>query len=506
VNRGCLFGLALLLLTSAPATAPAAEPALVWSSPETIAGALISDIDCPTTELCVAVDQNGNAITTSNPRGPVRIWNSAEVVTSAAKLNAVSCASIENCAAVGPNGLLLKSTDPTGGASAWTEEEIAGISSLIDISCGGETCAAIDGSRQIVLWGGGSGGTRILEVNGGAFAPAAVDCPTSFFCVVIGSEPRNVGGGFMEQENALITIADPLDATPSFTHAFMSERTFFTALSCPSMLFCMGVDQEGNASSMTEPQTVGWNSNPIDPGRGLVDISCPSEWFCGALDDASQALTASPRWIPEVWDSAAVPANGLSSLSCPSERLCLAAGGNQIAVGSPAPALVSQEEPSGATPDQASPIQQSAQMSPAPRHPSVQMTGSRQIFVKNGRAMIPVSCISFNSCTGGAKLTIIPRKRSEAHDLAEGRVARFKIAESIFTIPPNRSKRLTVRLNRRGRALLRQMEGVSVQLSVDGWSADQRLKLREGITLRWAGGVTRRLQTHAFQAENHTIS
>jgi hypothetical protein len=492
-----LLGLAILLIGAAPAAA--AEPAMVWSEPEPITStASITGIDCPTTDLCVAVDQRGNAITTINPAGPASGWTSADIVSGEDGINAVSCASSHKCVAVGSNGMRLTSTDPTGGSAAWTETEITGASGLLAVSCNGETCAAYDTEDRIVIWGKPSGGgvevTKILEVNGGAFVPDDVDCPTSSFCVFIGTESHSPGGGSFDWENAVVTLTNPVESSPSFTHHFIGDKTFLRALSCPTSSFCLAVDEEGDDLVSTAPATAAWESHLIHPNgaqydSALFDVSCPSEEFCAAVGNPFDVLTSKqPLGGEEDWGGAYLEANEV--LSCPSPSLCLAAGGENISFGTPAPppAPEAEEETTVSFFNGAPPTidQRPISVPPPPRPPSLRLESSKQIAVKKGKAIVLISCLSYGSCMGGVKLFASPAKPNDGRLATKSRAARIKIASGKFTIGPNRVKRLVVSLNRSGRALLTATDRAVAQLSVDGWSGNQRLSLRKAVVLRAA--------------------
>ena len=495
LGRGTLLGLAILLFGVAPAVA--AEPAMVWSEPEPITTlASIAGLDCPTTELCVAVDWRGEAITTTDPSGPASDWVSADIVPGEEGLNAVSCASAHSCVAVGFNGMRLTSSDPTAGSAAWTEDKISGASGLLAVSCSGKTCAAFDMEAHIVIWGKPSGGgvevTKILEVNGGAFVPADVDCPTSSFCVFVGTEARNLGGGSVVQENAVVTLTDPVEPSPSFTHHFIGDQTWLRALSCPTTTFCLAVDEEGNDWVSTDPTTAAWESHFINPasppyGSALFDVSCPTDEFCAAVGNPNDALTSNqPLGGEEDWAGAYL--GSIEHISCPSSSLCVAAAGENLSVGTPAPPPAPEEEETGdGVFIPAPPIEQRPIIPPPlPPQASLRLHGSKQVVVKNGKAIVPISCISYNGCTGGIKLYAAPAKTAGGRLVTKSRVARIKIARGSFGIGPGRTKRVVVPLNRSGRALLAAADMAVAQLSVDGWSGNQRLSLRKPVVLRAA--------------------
>ncbi len=342
--------------------------------------------------------------------------------------------------------------------------------------------------------GGGAEATKVLEVNSGAFVPDDVDCPTSSFCVLIGTESHNLGGGAFNWENAVVTLTNPVESSPSFTHHFIGDRTLLRALSCPTSSFCLAVDEEGNDLVSTAPSTAAWEPHFIDPNgalyeSALLDVSCPSEEFCAAVGNSFEVLTSKQLFGgEEAWSHSYLEAN--EALACPSSSLCLAAGGENISVGTPAPPPAPEEEEkeeaSGGSSSPAPPIKQPPIIPPPPRQPSLRLWGSRQIVVKNGKAVFLISCISSNGCTGGAKLFAAPAKSTSRRRITKSRAARIKIAVGKFTIGPNRTKRVVIALNRRGRKILPASRKTVAQLKLNCWSANERLSLRKGVVLREA--------------------
>lgn len=488
----------IMLFGAAPAVA--AEPALVWSEEEPITtAASITGIACPTMELCVAVDQRGKAITTIDPTGAASDWTFADIVPGEEGINAISCASSHKCVAVGSNGMRLTSSDPTAGSAAWTETEISGASGLLAVSCSGETCAAFDTEDRIVIWGKPSGGgvevTKLLEVDGGAFTPSDVDCPSGSFCVVIGMEAHDLGGGLFVWENAVVTLTDPVGSNPSFTHHFIGDRTYLRALSCPTTSFCLAVDGEGNDWVSTEPTTAAWESHFIDPAGGLYDnalfdVSCPTKEFCAAVGNSDEVLTSKqPLGGEEDWAGAYLASGEL--LSCPSPSLCLAAGGENISVGTPAPPPAPEEgEPTGDFFFPASqPIEQpSTGVPPAPPRPrpALHLLGSNQIVVKKGKAIVPIFCDSSRGCRGRIKLLASPAEGKDGRFSAKSRAARIKVAAGKFFVGAILTGRVAVPLTRKGKDLLAASVKTTAALSVDGWSENQRLTLRKAVVLRAA--------------------
>ena len=64
---------------------------------------VLNGVSCPTSGLCVALDQSGDVITSTKPTTGAAAW---KVTHLGGSLNAVSCPTRDFCVAVGYGGLL----------------------------------------------------------------------------------------------------------------------------------------------------------------------------------------------------------------------------------------------------------------------------------------------------------------------------------------------------------------------------------------------------------------
>ena len=85
----------------------------------------IVDISCPSADLCVAADDDGDVVTSTDPTGGASAWTVTNV-DGAKFIMDVSCPSAGLCVGVDNDGDVVTSTDPTGGASAWTVTSVDG--------------------------------------------------------------------------------------------------------------------------------------------------------------------------------------------------------------------------------------------------------------------------------------------------------------------------------------------------------------------------------------------
>ena len=200
------------LASAAPALA--ASPLLSWASPVRAddqppfeSSTAITDVSCPSTGLCVAVDGAGDVLGTTDPTGDAGAW---AIAASVAKgFEGVSCPSSELCVAVG-DGDVATSTDPTGGAGAWSVASLIPAASRIPnkpnrldaVSCpSARLCVATDDDGNVWTSTDPTGGVAAwteTNVDGPEKILSGVSCPTESLCVAV-----DRGGG------DVLTSTDP---------------------------------------------------------------------------------------------------------------------------------------------------------------------------------------------------------------------------------------------------------------------------------------------------------
>src|ERR1019366_8664802 len=198
----------------------------------------LSAVSCPSTSLCVAVDRAGNVVSSTDPGAGAAVWTVTSVdqtVTpsgSAASLVDVSCSSESLCVAADDAGNVVTSTNPTGGASAWTVADIDGTTALTSVACrASRFCIVVDGT-EILTSSDPAGGVPAWSATGNGIELSRVWCPSAALCV----------GGEASGE-----MATTLDATASVWTTDNIGLRSLTGLACASALLCAAVDANGNA-------------------------------------------------------------------------------------------------------------------------------------------------------------------------------------------------------------------------------------------------------------------
>lgn len=191
---------------------------------ETVQASLTS-ISCPATKLCVAGDNDGNVITSTDPQSASAAWRTTHVDSALQGdgygLNALSCPSASLCVAVdGYASDVITSTDPTGGPPAWTVTPV-----------GDDTDALVE------LW-----------------------CPFVSLCVAAneGTPSGNVAS------------TAPTGGASAWSSTGRYGARELSALACASQALCLAVDADGFLliGTQTSQAPTGTVTGTIQPGGG----------------------------------------------------------------------------------------------------------------------------------------------------------------------------------------------------------------------------------------------
>lgn len=155
----------------------------------------LTAISCPSTSLCVAVDDAGYVFASIDPTGGASGWTRRLVDNTATggiyAPNGISCPSVSLCVAITYyQGAVLTSRNPTGGASAWksTQLDDSFAGAPTDISCASASQCVIvdDGGNATVSTNptGGSAAWHETKIDG-TDQLHAVSCPSVFLCVAV---------------------------------------------------------------------------------------------------------------------------------------------------------------------------------------------------------------------------------------------------------------------------------------------------------------------------------
>ena len=348
--------LSAALFVSLPAAAPAAVP-LSWSLPRLIDRQsplsvmhAIGGVSCGSAELCAAVDDGGNILTSTAPASGA--WKLTRGVDVGAALRAIACPARSLCVAVDSAGSVLTSTAPVGGA--WkTAVGADPQGDLRAISCPSiHLCVAVDGHGNALTSTGPAGGKRawrLHRVLASRHALEAIACPSATLCVALGAD------GFA-------TTTAPADAWRLSPYPDrISGRSAEFDVSCPSRSLCVAaVVRHGFTQHLlttTRPAAPNsWTARRVrlaDQGA-ITSLSCPSRTLCVAGDDAADIVTGAPAGPWHVTTIHNPTINGFDDvvLTCPRSTLCV--GGDAIGL-----ALSSTQPTAGTSAWKLAPVDQS---------------------------------------------------------------------------------------------------------------------------------------------------
>jgi hypothetical protein len=336
-----LAGAAWLWMASG---AVAAGAQFGWRAADVDRGHKLTGVSCASISLCVAFDAPdveapqgegpGNVVTSTDPTAGAAAWKLAHVDPHRT-INSVSCPSTSLCVAVDNAGNVLTSTDPTGGAGAWTLAAVdpgtdTGVvsSGLTGVSCPSVSlCVAVDIEGDVLTstnpTGGAAAWSRPLQVSSdGAFK--GVSCATTSMCAAV------------TWYGSIAASTNPTGGAAAWSHFVVANEKTFEAVSCPSPVLCVVVGRIGGVVTSTNPTggAAAWTTAAdVDPGEWMFHASCASASFCAASDGSGNLVTSTdPTGGAQTWRIIPPPEYGeaklgVGGISCPSASLCVGVSG-----------------------------------------------------------------------------------------------------------------------------------------------------------------------------------
>jgi WD40-like Beta Propeller Repeat len=311
----------------------------VWRETTSPRAQPLTAVSCPSAFLCVARDESGTILSSTNPTGGPITWSIAPVLPNA-PVGGISCPSISLCVAVSGQDLLT-ATDPSAGASAWTKTTLGQGVYASTISCpsvslcvAGGGAAGIDGGATVLTSTDPTGGASFwssVPLASSDETVNAVSCPSVSLCVAA----TNKGD--------LFTSTNPTGGASAWTKTTIDQGHFLSAVSCPSVSLCVVTNDTPDLFISTNPAggTSAWTKTTIDQGKtaaGVDTVSCPSVSLCVAGQIGNVLTSTDPTGGASAWmDTAIDGGNDVYAISCPSVSLCVVAdqSGNILASNDP---------------------------------------------------------------------------------------------------------------------------------------------------------------------------
>jgi hypothetical protein len=267
------------------------------------AGRQIRGVSCPGAGLCFAGTFEGDIYFTSNPTGPAAAWAVTPVDPPGPNTHiyGISCPTPSLCVAAAGGGRIVTSANPTGGTAAWVTTQLDPSLELRGVSCSSPTFCVVVGDEGAILSSalptGGAGAWRLASPRVGNGNLFGVGCAAPL-CVT-----GNTGGN-------LITSTDPLGPAPGWKSVSGGGSVQVTDASCVSASRCAVVDNNGDVLTSTDPTggSGSWTFTNVLPYPGVdgtaanhfFGISCPTATLCavagnrGQLHTSTNAFTAEP--------------------------------------------------------------------------------------------------------------------------------------------------------------------------------------------------------------------
>ena len=317
------------LPTSTPPTpTPTPTSQSGWSLSHVDDSHSLANVSCPSPTFCVAIDNVGNLLTSTNPDGSPPAWAATNDLGSG--LTSVSCGSASFCAAVDDGGLFM-STNPAGGAT-WTATQAADDGYLLAVSCPSpRLCVAVDDRGHVVTSTNPSAGasSRWQATTVDRSALVGMSCASPTLCVAV------------DAYGNVVTSSNPTGGASAWTVENVDGSNRLLAVSCAGPALCVAVDDRGNAVTSRHPRggASAWTVENVDGSNRMSAVSCAGPALCVAVDAAGNAVTShDPSGGASAWTVTGVDVSSqLSGVSCPSSALCVGvdAQGNVLTTRAP---------------------------------------------------------------------------------------------------------------------------------------------------------------------------
>ncbi len=320
-----LVALAVLAAIGVPSAA--AAPQLSWSTPAPFdLGHVTSAVSCSSESLCVSVDHEGEALSSTDPMASAPSWSSSLVAGAA--INAVSCAPEGLCVAVDATGHAI---DRSSGASSWSGNSVDGGRDMTGVSCPqAALCVAVDSAGRVLTTANPAGavwaGTTIDAEHP---ALKGVSCASATLCAAV------------DGSGDVLTSANPTGGASAWQTVKVTSEEL-TAVSCSTAGFCVALDAAGDAFASATPLAGGWTSTAVDAER-FNALSCASSGLCVAADGRGEVLASDePAAAEPVWVAARPSTEALAGVACLPGGSCIAVstGGRSVSARVPAPLAV----------------------------------------------------------------------------------------------------------------------------------------------------------------------
>jgi hypothetical protein len=333
------------------AAANAKQAQLTWHSYRVSGAGKFAAVQCPSTQICVAITKSDQLWTTRNASAKHPAWKQTvglqvmgpeEDFEQQSGFN-LSCPTAHLCV-TSYFGDILTSTDPTGRKSAWTSTNVqppgAQADGKIDsLSCSSATLCVAGMNEWVNQEGGGTYLNLATSTNptGGTSAWTVVNGPGDYLT----SLSCGAGGVCAGGDEYGTILATPNAGTGATSWAQVGSLSgTLDWQTCVSAKLCVGVDDSGRPVASTRPAVAkSWVTEKLPKGDYMGIVSCAGVGFCVATggDKQGQAmLTSTTPASASRWKLTPlhIGQTVLAGLQCRSSSFCVAVGqGGLVMVG-----------------------------------------------------------------------------------------------------------------------------------------------------------------------------
>jgi hypothetical protein len=330
---------------------PAKPATLTWHSYRVPGAGPFAAVQCPSTEICVAITKHDQLWTTRNASAKHPAWKQTaglkvmgpeEDFEQQSGFN-LSCPSTHLCV-TSYFGDILTSTNPTGEKSAWKSTNIQPAGAKADgkidsLSCSSATLCVAGMNEWVNEEGGGTYLNLATTTNptGGTSAWKVVKGPGDYLTSLSCGSGGVCAGG--DEFGTILATATASAGATSWKEVGDVPSTLDWQ-TCVSAKLCLGVDDSGRPVASTRPAVAKtWVAQKLAKGHYMRIASCAGTGFCVAAggDKQGQAmLTSTTPTRGSSWKPAPLHIGQtiVAGLQCRSRSFCVAVGqGGLVVVG-----------------------------------------------------------------------------------------------------------------------------------------------------------------------------
>ncbi len=310
-----------------------------WST-SSVDGNGLRRVSCPAASLCVATDWANDVVISTDPTSPTPTWSAPANIDGTdqgQQVNGLSCASTSLCVATDSVGRAIITHDPADPAPNWSAQTIDANHPLGGISCS-STGLCVAAAYGVVITTTDPDATKPTWTTTAGVDAGQVSCASSDLCIAT-------------DQDGVTTSSDPSDSPSTWSPpVLVAGGNYLSSISCVSTSLCAATDGYGRLLTTTNPAapTSSWTTLgnfPIEPEY----ISCPTSAFCLADDEGGNVVTSITPTASGSWHSGPqIPilvnrSEAMSGLSCAPAILCAAVTSrgrvaiSQVAAGSGTP-------------------------------------------------------------------------------------------------------------------------------------------------------------------------